>query len=342
MNQLGQQSRRVNAFFIGGGGFIFPRWLEAEYSSASRIDVAELDPAVKRAVQLHMGLPPDDQTAVHTIIGDARNVVDDLLKTNANGAGQYDFIYGDAFNDFSVPWHLTTREFNQKVRELLNPDSGVYLINVIDMWPRTMIEGSFTPATTAASKMAFPSQIAVDPDVITDWQYAPAGFGGLEVLPLTNGEWNFSARGVMSASLRERLIKSADRNGMAAFRAGVETAYTESRRTQGGRFLSSCVATLADVFPNVYVFSTSYGPPADTRDTFVVIASLPSLDLQSIEATGFHWTTAPFATRETTDGGGQTTSGQWDALLATSRGLILTDDYAPVDNLLRPVFEDQD
>ena len=102
VNQLSQQSRRVSAFFIGGGGFIFPRWLEAEYSSASRIDVAELDPAVKRAVQLHMGLPPDDQTAVNTTIGDARNVVDDLLTTSGNGAGQYDFIYGDAFNDFSV------------------------------------------------------------------------------------------------------------------------------------------------------------------------------------------------------------------------------------------------
>ena len=342
VNQLSHQSRRVNAFFIGGGGFIFPRWIEAEYSSASRIDVAELDPAVKQAVQLHMGLPPDDQTAVNTIIGDARNVVDDLLKTSANGAGQYDFIYGDAFNGFSVPWHLTTREFNQKVRELLNPAGGVYLINVIDMWPRTMIAGSFTPPTTEPSNTAFPSQLAIDPDVLTNWQYAPSGFGGLEVLPPTNGDWKFSARGVMPESLRDRLIKSADRNGMAAFRQAVEAAYTESRATQCGRFLSCCVATLAEVFPNIYVFSTSFGPPADTRDTFVVIASLPSLDLESIEATGFHWTTAPFATRETRDGEGETTSGQWDALLATSRGLVLTDDFAPVDNLLRPVFEDQD
>lgn len=348
VNGLSYGSRSVDAFFIGGGGFVFPRWLEAEYSGVSRIDVAELDPAVLKAVQLHMGLPPDDQTAIRTYIGDARNVVDDLLAVPRDTDGdnlappKYDFIYGDAFNDFSVPWHLTTREFNQKVRALLKPDAGVYLMNIIDIWPRTRIEGNFTPATTDSTANAFPASLVIDPDLLTDWQYPPNGFGGLEMLPLTNGEWNFSVRGVMPDALRDRLFKAAEGSAMSTFRQNIEAAHRESRTLDSGRFFSSCLATLAEVFPNVYLFSTSIGPPADTRDTFVIVASLQPLDLYSTESTSFHWTTPPFASRETSDNGQESFAGQWKSLMATSRGLILTDDYAPVDNLLRPVFEDQE
>lgn len=347
VNGLSYGSQSVDAFFIGGGGFVFPRWLEAEYSGESRIDVAELDPAVLKAVQLHMGLPPEDQTAIRTYIGDARNVVDDLLTVHSDTGDnpappRYDFIYGDAFNDFSVPWHLTTREFNGKVRALLKPDAGVYLMNIIDIWPRTRIEGSFLPATTDSSVAAFPTILEIDPDMLTDWQYPPSGFGGLEVLPLTNGEWKFSVRGVMPEPLRDRLLKIAEGPAMKEFREEVEAAFHESRSHRTGRFFASCLATLAEVFPNIYVFSTSLGPPADTRDTFVIVASLQPLDLYSVESTGFHWNTPPFASRETSEDGTETVAGQWNSLMATSRGLILTDDYAPVDNLLRPVFEDQD
>ena len=43
-------------------------------------------------------------------------------------------IFGDAFNDFSVPWHMTTREFNDKVAEHARTDKGVYMINIIDVY----------------------------------------------------------------------------------------------------------------------------------------------------------------------------------------------------------------
>ena len=46
---------------------------------------------------------------------------------------QYDLIFGDAFNDFSVPWHLTTREFNEKIAKMMSP-TGVYMINIIDVY----------------------------------------------------------------------------------------------------------------------------------------------------------------------------------------------------------------
>jgi len=43
----------------------------------------------------------------------------------------YDLVMGDAFNDFSVPYHLTTREFNERVHAWL-ADGGMYVVNIID------------------------------------------------------------------------------------------------------------------------------------------------------------------------------------------------------------------
>jgi spermidine synthase len=44
---------------------------------------------------------------------------------------RYDLVLGDAFNDIAVPYHLTTREFNELVASHLSP-RGLYLTNVID------------------------------------------------------------------------------------------------------------------------------------------------------------------------------------------------------------------
>ena len=44
---------------------------------------------------------------------------------------RYDLVLGDAFNDIAVPYHLTTKEFNEKVADHLSP-RGLYLINVVD------------------------------------------------------------------------------------------------------------------------------------------------------------------------------------------------------------------
>ena len=72
------------------------------------------------------GSPRD--TPIKTYWGDARQFVE-LNQDNK----QYDLVFGDAFNDFSVPWHLTTREFNEKIKKMLTPN-GVYMINIIDVY----------------------------------------------------------------------------------------------------------------------------------------------------------------------------------------------------------------
>jgi spermidine synthase len=238
--RLAPTDRPFDAFFIGGGGFTFPRYLEATYPLA-RIDVAEIDPAVKRAAQLALGLPPDDQTRIRTATMDARNYLADLQRSRGRGetTPRFDFVYGDAFNDLGVPFHLTTEGFNEALRRIMHPD-GVYLINIIDVY-----------------------------------------------------------------------------------------------REGYGRFLGAYVGTILRTFPFVYVFSGDPEGTSQDRDTFVVVAAGRRLDLAELgqrpgdlepQGTLFAWS-------EDGDAGGEMT-----IVLERGRGVVLTDDYAPVDNLLAPVF----
>ncbi len=129
---------------IGGGGYTFPRYLEAVYPAAT-IEVAEIDPAVTAAAYAYMGLAPDSRVVTYN--RDARLVLDELIAAGR----QYDLIYGDAFNDLSIPYHLTTREFALKLRRLLAP-AGIYLANVIDNPAR----GEFMRAYARTLATVFP------------------------------------------------------------------------------------------------------------------------------------------------------------------------------------------
>jgi spermidine synthase len=79
-------------------------------------------------------LPRDARMKIH--IGDARNVIDSL-KPDV----RFDFFFGDVFTDYSVPWHLTTLEFYQKIAGHLTPD-GAYLMNIIDDYRTGLFVGA--------------------------------------------------------------------------------------------------------------------------------------------------------------------------------------------------------
>ncbi len=121
----------VKAMAIGGGAYSFPQYLEV-VRPGSYIEVAEIDPAVTEAAHAACGLPRD--TTLHIYNMDARNRIADLVRAKRNGASApvFDCVFGDSFNDYSVPYHLTTLEFTQEIGELLAPD-GMYLLNMIDM-----------------------------------------------------------------------------------------------------------------------------------------------------------------------------------------------------------------
>ena len=114
---------KLDMLFIGGGGYTLPRYVEALWPDA-KIDVAEVDPAVTRVAYEHLDVPANPNIVTYNM--DARQ----YLISNA-GNKRYNFILGDAFNDFSVPYHLTTQEFNHLVKDHL-ADDGVYMLNLID------------------------------------------------------------------------------------------------------------------------------------------------------------------------------------------------------------------
>ena len=67
---------RLSTLTIGGGGYVFPRYIEKIWPG-SRIDVVEIDPGVTEAAMRAFGLKRD--TPIRTISLDGRNYVDELL-----------------------------------------------------------------------------------------------------------------------------------------------------------------------------------------------------------------------------------------------------------------------
>jgi tetratricopeptide (TPR) repeat protein/MFS family permease len=136
---LSENKKKLCVMAIGGGGYVFPRYIEKVWPG-SRIDVVEIDPAVTEAAMRAFGLQRN--TTINTFNMDARNYVDILLERKQSGKEipQYDFIYGDAFNDYSVPFQLVTKEFNDKISAILS-DNGVYIINLIDIFDSGLFLG---------------------------------------------------------------------------------------------------------------------------------------------------------------------------------------------------------
>jgi tetratricopeptide (TPR) repeat protein/MFS family permease len=130
----------LTTLVIGGGGYVYPQYLEKHWPG-SQIDVVEIDPGVTEAAHVAFGLPRD--TSIQSYTMDARNFVDSLLVKQNRGqeVTQYDFIYEDAINDYSVPFQLVTKEFNDKIIRLLKPQ-GVYLVNLIEVYDSGLFLGS--------------------------------------------------------------------------------------------------------------------------------------------------------------------------------------------------------
>jgi spermidine synthase len=113
---------KISSFQIGGGTYSFPRYLAANYRADSF--VAEIDPEVTAVVRSHLGLR--DSPEIEIQHEDARLALRERPEDE-----RYDLVLGDAFNDIAVPYHLTTKEFNEMVADHLT-DRGIYLINVVD------------------------------------------------------------------------------------------------------------------------------------------------------------------------------------------------------------------
>ncbi len=288
----------LSTLFLGAGSYTFPRFLQNFYPGATA-DIAEIDPAVTRANHkatfLPGPLPPGQPNphGIHTVWGDARQFVEKRYQSTK----KYDIVFGDAFNDFSVPWHLTTRQFNDMISQMLT-DDGLFMINIIDIYR----------SDEQAKKDA----------------------------RIERGD----------------LEKENDRGARTRFRriSSDEEKAIDQAHHEGG-FLSSWVETARSTFPYIYVFGTNSGyaideesgkelfkpPGRGLRETFVVVAAKKKIDIDRLPLAelGGHYADpdydqeikifTPYAQKDL------------DALKVRSQGIILTDDYAPVENLLAPV-----
>ncbi len=154
---LVRQNPALEMLFMGGGGYVFPIYMERKYPQ-TRISVAEIDPGVTEIARQSFGLIPQSRIMTHDL--DARQFLYHLPP-----ARKFDVVVGDAFNDLSIPYHLTTREFMLLLKSHLSPD-GIYMANTIDV-PSV---GSFVRAhvRTMQSVFRYVYLVANSPG----WQFA--------------------------------------------------------------------------------------------------------------------------------------------------------------------------
>jgi len=155
-NARGANADPIRLLCLGGGGYAYPQHLFAT-RPGSEIVAVEIDPGVTRAARAAFGLAED--APMEIIHLDARNYLADAVRRNRGTPGSippFDFIICDSISDYTVPYHLTTKEFLEDVRELLKPD-GLFIMNTVDIFE----SGRFMNAVNQTLREVFPHVAAV-------------------------------------------------------------------------------------------------------------------------------------------------------------------------------------
>jgi len=105
---------------LGGGVFTLPEYLAKAYPE-SQIDVVEIDPQLEQIAKNHFGYTAPAN--VHAIAEDARTFARSALQ-------KYDVILIDVFNEQTTPFSVSTREFTQELKNIIQP-GGVIAVNII-------------------------------------------------------------------------------------------------------------------------------------------------------------------------------------------------------------------
>ncbi|MDT8441190.1 MAG: fused MFS/spermidine synthase [Desulfuromonadales bacterium] len=105
---------------LGLGGGAMARFIAGKFPEVS-LDIIEIDPLVVEVAEKYFGFRPKEHGQVQ--IGDGRR----LLRKSGT---QYDLIILDAYKAGGIPFHLTTREFMEIVRDHLTPGG----VAVVHLW----------------------------------------------------------------------------------------------------------------------------------------------------------------------------------------------------------------
>ena len=184
---------------IGGGGYTFPRYLEVYYPNAL-VDVVEIDPAVTKVTYKFLGLPKD--TRIRSYNTDGRWFI-------MNAKEKYDVVFLDAYNDLSIPYHLTTKEFAQQVKNILEP-GGIVLTNIIDNFQH----GLFLPSYIKTIREVFGDEnvflLSISPDfedIGISTFIVLAGNGKLDINDFDNFVRNVRQSEATSSVVPEQMIR---------------------------------------------------------------------------------------------------------------------------------------
>ena len=145
-NQNAGESPVDNMAVIGLAAGTIPKQF-TEVFGPIPIDGIELDPDVVEAGREYFALTEPN---INVIVGDGRYELNQLEE-------QYDLITLDAYKVPYIPWHLTTLQFFEEVREHLTSD-GVLAINV----GRAPNDRRLVEAVTATLLEVFPSVHTLD------------------------------------------------------------------------------------------------------------------------------------------------------------------------------------
>ena len=144
----------LDVLVLGLGTGTFSKQLK-KYYPQSHSDAVEIDAKIAELARTHFNLQPEE---ADVFINDGRMFLD------TPDCGQYDVMLADAYQDITVPFHMSTKEFFAKVKSHLKP-GGVLIVNV------NMKSGDFTgvPEYLAHTvKTAFSTVYRMDLDVVTN------------------------------------------------------------------------------------------------------------------------------------------------------------------------------
>jgi MFS family permease len=135
----------LDMVLVGGGALTLPRWLKATHPG-SESETLEVDAGVVDIDEERLGLRTSPDLRV--VEGDARITMRKVPDDSA------DVVVGDAFSGFTVPWHLTTREWSEEVKRVLRPD-GLYAMNIIDEGPLDFVKAEVATLLEVFSHVEF-------------------------------------------------------------------------------------------------------------------------------------------------------------------------------------------
>lgn len=132
---------------LGHGGGSLAKWLGQNWPDLE-LDVIEMDPSVVQAAERYFGyMPPPNH---HVYVQDART----FLRNNPN---RYDLVWVDVFARHLIPFHVTTQEFFEELREHVNPE-GAVAVN---------LASSDAPANIRRAQAVLTTMQLAFPDVVT-------------------------------------------------------------------------------------------------------------------------------------------------------------------------------